>query len=177
MRCLLDKSVARRLVEALSLYATRQPLSAEHDLALQFLVTARRRGDALLIVPPTHNVLELIAAYSPHAIVVRRFLATVDVLSPMRYTRRWARRLRDFGFTREDAAVLALGTFGSVASEATLGAACILTLDQPMHRNWATRFGAIAARFEAMQADLTEGYRGATLPRVLLLDSRSLVEQ
>lgn len=131
MRCLLDKSVARRLVEALSMYVIGQPLSAEHELALRFFVTARRRGDALLIVPPTHNVLNLIAVYSPHAIVVRRFLGVVDVVKPIRYTRRWARRLRGFGFSREDAAVLALGTFGAVESESVLGAACVLTLDQP----------------------------------------------
>ena len=46
-----------------------------------------------------------------------------------------------------------------------------------MHRNWAMRFGEIATRFEAMRAELDEVYRGAALPRVLVLDGRSLVEK
>ena len=82
MRCLLDKSVARRLVEALSLYAISQPITAEHELALRFLVMARQRGDSLLIVPPTYNVLNLITSHLPYSIVVRRFLEAVDGLQP-----------------------------------------------------------------------------------------------
>jgi len=41
------------------------------------------------------------------------FLKRVKVLYPGRYFKRWARRLRDRTFTREDAKVLALGTFGT----------------------------------------------------------------
>lgn len=44
---------------------------------------------------------------------VRDFLDEVEVIRVGRYARRWATRLREYGFTREDAAVFSLGTFGT----------------------------------------------------------------
>ncbi len=77
---LLDKSVARRILEGLARVRRRQLLYPEQVACLTLLY------------------------------------AEVEVIQVTRYTRRWARRLREHGFTREDAVILSLGTFGAELS-------------------------------------------------------------
>ncbi|MBI4673276.1 MAG: hypothetical protein HY741_16615 [Chloroflexi bacterium] len=63
---------------------------------------------------------------------VHDFREHVEIIVSAHYWRRWARRLQAFGFTREDARVLSLGTFGTDQEESFLGADEILTFDKPM---------------------------------------------
>ena len=98
--------------------------------------------------------------------IIRLFRDRMQVALPARYFTRWSRRLRDFGFTPEDAAVLALGTFGTNESGTILGMDYIATFDQPVIRHWATRQGAIRERWQTMKGDLPAPYRDAPLPDV-----------
>jgi hypothetical protein len=50
-------------------------------------------------------------------------------LRKARYLRRWARRLTEFGFSSEDAIVLAYGSFGLDVESRTVGVEAIITSD------------------------------------------------
>lgn len=67
------------------------------------------------------------------------FLKRIEVLYHGCYFKRWARRLREDTFTREDAKVLALGTFGTDEAGQILGVHTIVTYDRPMLRKWGPR--------------------------------------
>ena len=96
------------------------------------------------------------------------FLRRVEVLYPGRYFRRWARRLRERTFTREDAKVLALGTFGTDADGRILGVHVVVTLDQAMLRKWDRDVALIAEHLREMVIDLQAPFALARLPRVQL---------
>jgi hypothetical protein len=60
---------------------------------------------------------------------VQTFLAYVEVMQAGRYFKRWTRRLQEHGFTREDAKILGLGTFGTDEAGEILGVQAIIILD------------------------------------------------
>ena len=73
------------------------------------------------------------------------------------YLRRWARRLRDFGFGREDSVILAYGSFGIDFQRQTFGAEVILSADQPLRAGGA----AIAASKQRLPVEAGGGSSGA----------------
>jgi len=170
MLYLLDKNVVRRSVEGLAGLADRRILTSEEVLALQFLEMAGRLGHRLFIAPASHNILTIRFASRPET---RVFLQQVEVLHPTRYCRRWARRLRTFGFTREDAWELALGTFSTDQAEKVLGVHVIVTFDRPMVSLFTSERAAIQERLVAMTARLASPWCTAALPDVKLLLTKS----
>ena len=81
---------------------------------------------------------------------------------------RWARRLQETGFTREDAKVLALGTFGTDAEGAVLGAQVVVTYDRPMMmRKWALERSELQERLARMTEAMDDPFGRARLPDVL----------
>ena len=103
--------------------------------------------------------------------LIQLFLNRVQIIQPARYYKRWARRLRHFGFTREDAAILALATFGIDSTNVLCNMAYVITFDQPMINHWATQQASIRSKLSAMQDNLLLPYRLATLPRVVCPDA------
>ena len=97
------------------------------------------------------------------------------VLVKGRYLSRWARRLRDLNFTREDSVVLAYGSFGLDTGRRTSEAEAILTADQALVRNFGEQHLGIVRRFEQMTRDLPLPCSRARLP--LLLDMPELLER
>jgi len=95
------------------------------------------------------------------------FLPGITHLHPGRYFKRWACRLRDYGFTREDAKVLALGSFGYNPTDELLGVEAVITLDLHLIHNYANQKAAIASRLAEMTADLSAPFRDAELPVIL----------
>jgi len=166
MRCLLDKAAARRIMEALFKLASAQELTVEEIHALGLYERAGFPGMRLFIVPPTDNVLKRLAQFAAYAPLIAFFRPRVEVILPARYFKRWARRLRDHGFAREDAAVLALGTFGTSRDASMLGAHYVATFDQPMINNWRVQQASIKKRLAAMRPHLQPTYRAAALPEV-----------
>lgn len=95
------------------------------------------------------------------------FMEIVDVMRGGRYFKRWARRLREHGFTREDAKVVGLGTFGTDDTGNILGASVVVTLDQPLINNYEAHFDRLQERLRAMTVNLSKPFSGATLPNLV----------
>ncbi|MBM4457917.1 MAG: hypothetical protein FJ011_09175 [Chloroflexi bacterium] len=167
MRCLLDKVTARLAVQGLLKLGEDRELTRGELLALDLFLRASRSPHRLFIVPPTASVLRRCAEQPHYSPIVQLFLARVEIVQPARYFKRWARRLRDLGFAREDAAVLALATFGTDSAATILGMEIVATCDQAMANNWAIRQSEIQARLSAMQRYLSAPYNHARLPQVL----------
>jgi hypothetical protein len=110
----------------------------------------------------THNVLQL-----RPPLYAAPFLAQTYALKKGRYLRRWARRLRSFMFTREDAIILAYGSFGIDWIAGTRGVEYIVTEDMGLVTNYQTRFTEIKDRFDQMVVNLPAPYPQATLPQVI----------
>ena len=84
--------------------------------------------------------------------------------------RRWARRLRDFGFGREDGVILAYDSLGVDAQHQTFGAEAIVSTDQPLMRHFNEQHDSIARRFQQMICQLVLPYRLAHLRILIGLD-------
>lgn len=166
MRCLLDKVTARRVLEGLLKLAEVRELTEEELFALDLYDRAHTEGIRLFIVPPTESVLQRLESLPRYTAIVHLLLNRTEVAQPARYFKRWARRLRSFGFTREDAAVLALATFGTTREADILGMHFVATFDQAMIHQWAAQRATIRARLAAMQQNLPAPYRYASLPQV-----------
>jgi len=160
---LLDKSIARAIVE--SLYHYEHPSARE----IEALATWRRgrleRARLFVPVEAVHILMRF-----EQFLEVRVFLATVEPLESGRYLKRWARRLREHGFAREDAHVLALATFGTDRVGGLLGVEGLITLDQPFVNNFRNHERALRTRLSAMTHQLSAPYRDAALPIVLRLE-------
>jgi hypothetical protein len=156
---LLDKSVARRIVEALY---HLDDLSPEEELVLG-LWRQLQVERARLFIPV--GALHILQRFE-QLIEVRTFLATVEPLESSRYLKRWARRLREYNFTREDALVLALATYGTDSEGDILGVEALITLDQPFLNNFQAHRAELQSRLAAMTNGLPEPYSNARLPVV-----------
>lgn len=168
MRLLLDKNFARKSVSGLDrAMAGVLPLSEAESIALCTLEWATKSQIRLFIAPESlHILLSLERTFALHSI--RPFLDQVEVLYPGRYFKRWARRLRQINFTREDAKVLSLATFGTDEAGEILSVSVIATFDQRLIGKYAHELTAIRGRFEAMVASLEPPFCHARLPEVML---------
>jgi len=166
MRCLLDKNVTRYVIAGLH-YGRLRPLFPLETGALSFWRAAEERGVALFISRVSFQVLRRLARYDE----VRVLLDAVSVLSPTRYHARWARRIRKTtGLTREDAATVALTSFGSDQQDSVLGTHLLTTYDQPMINGYLGHLPQLQRRLRAMTAQLQAPFHQATLPRMATPD-------
>lgn len=157
---LLDKNVARRIVEGL---AWPDNLTPERAVALALWRALRQLGGRQFLSTETVNILE---QWSDRR-EIRLFLSTVETLYAGRYFKRWARRLREQGFSREDAKVLSLTTYGTDAPGQILGVEVLLTFDRPFVRHYEVQRPALERRLRAMTAQLLPPFRNARLPEVM----------
>lgn len=167
IRCLLDKVVARRSLEGLLKLAEGRDLTEEELWAIDLLQRAREQDIGLFVTAGTVNILRRLEALPRYSAVVAAFLRRIEEAQPTRYFKRWARRLRRFGFTREDAQVLALASFGTGRGRDFLGMHFVATYDQPLINQWSLQESKIKERLEAMRRDLQPPYNRVTLPQVL----------
>jgi hypothetical protein len=154
---LLDKNVARRIIEALH---HLDNLSFEEEMVLDLWRQFQAEEARLFIPMGAMNILQPLA----HLNEVRTFLATVEPMETGRYVKRWARRLREHSFTREDALVLALATYGTDPAGNILGVDVLISLDQPFLTNFQDHQGELQARLSAMTDQLPAPYNRARLP-------------
>jgi len=167
MRCLLDKVVVRRSLEGLLKLAEGRDLTEEELWAIDLLQRAKGQDIQLFVTGGTVNILRQLEALPRYSGVVAAFLGRTEETQPTRYFKRWARRLREFGFTREDAHVLALASFGTSRRKNVLGMHFVATHDQPLINQWSLQQNKIGERLEAMRRDLQPSYDRVTLPQVL----------
>jgi hypothetical protein len=167
MRCLFDKVTARYTLQGLLKLAEGQDINDEELFTLDLFERAVPDRIDLFIAPTTANILQKIAELSRYTDLVQLFLTRVNIAFSTRYFSRWARRLRDYEFTREDAAMLALASFGTNESGTILGMNILVTYDQPMMRHWNVQYAHIEERFFAMTSALPLPYNQAVLPKLL----------
>lgn len=100
---------------------------------------------------------------------VRDFRDRIEIIVPTHYWRRWSRRLQRVGFTREDARVLGISTFGTDEEGSFLGVQEFLTFDKPLVTLFEIANEQIKQKLEAMRRNLEPPYDDAELPEVRLL--------
>ena len=157
---LLDKGIVRRVYELRFRHACGQmPTPLQLDATNAFL-RLQTRSDRLFITTESENVLLLRPPLYAAAI-----LAQTKTLRKARYLRRWARRLRDYTFTREDAVVIAYASFGIDAQ--AVGTDAIVTADVKLVNNFNANYVRIKDRFDRMVTNLPAPYRGLSLPEIV----------
>jgi hypothetical protein len=117
--------------------------------------------DRLYITEQTANIL-----LRREDIFAPPILADTRTLRKARYLRRWARRLKDFSFSAEDAIVLAYGSFGVDPLSGMVGADAIITTDIRLAKRYDDQYDQIEKRFKDMVANLSESYSALTLPQI-----------
>ncbi len=166
-RLLLDKSVVRRYFEGTGGLVRGLALTDEEQQAILLVHLARGKGYRLFLSTEARNLL-LAHGRQVAPTEMLMFLKRVEVLYPTRYFKRWARRVRERTFSREDAKVLALATFGTDEAGDLLGVHRVVTFDRPMVRKWEREQEALAQRLREMTEHLAMPFVLATLPRVQL---------
>jgi len=159
IRLLLDKNVVRRYFEGVSALARGLAPTEEEQQAILLVHLARGKGQRLFIPVEISNLLQAHRHQIAPAEMLM-FLKRVDVLHPSRYFKRWARRLRERTFTREDAKVLTLGTFGTDEAGRILGAHVVVTYDRPVIRKWEQERAKVAEHLLAMTSNLGSMHYG-----------------
>jgi hypothetical protein len=167
MCLLLDKNVVRRGVNGLLRLARGQEPPPEEEIALVLLQKAAIRECKLLVAQEIVHIL-VRKEDNGTTIAVQTFLRRISVLKRTRYFKRWARRLRRMNFTREDAKVLSLATFGTDEAGEILSVSVIVTFDQRLISKYAHELAVIRGQFEAMMAGLEPPFCYARLPEVIL---------
>ena len=122
----------------------------------------RQAGLSTYVTPETVH-----SAQRRDLLIAASLLTPLITLTAGRYLRRWARRLRDFSFSREDSVILAYGSFGVDAQHQTFGAEVIVSTDQPLMRRFHEQYGSIARCFQRMICQLALPYCLALLPTLV----------
>ena len=161
-RILLDKGVARRIYEFQLRFAKKaQPTQPQID-AVRLFKRLQAVAAQIYITQESANVLRLRQPQYAQAI-----LNSTITLRKGRYLRRWARRLRSFVFSREDACVIAYATFGLDEYSQLPRLEALVTTDLRMINNFNEQHAKIKLRFERMICHLPEPYVSLRLPEVM----------
>jgi hypothetical protein len=152
----------RRFVEGLGNIARNADLTDEQQDAIA--VIELPTDNALFISDETLNLLK--TKRVPQWIIAL-INARIERLVPLRYQRRWRRRLRQtFGFEREDAHQLALATFGGNTQGLLLGVDVFVTFDERLINRFYTHLPQIEVKLRRMTSQLLPPYSQAILPEV-----------
>jgi hypothetical protein len=158
---LFDKGVIRRVYERhVRLAAGRPPTLLQVEAAGAYARVASFTS-SLWITEQTANILRLRTPLFAASI-----LSDCRTFKKGRYLRRWARRLRDFDFSPEDAIVLAYASFGVSADGMQIGTEAIVTADLRLAAHYEDNSAEIEQRFNEMVTALAGVYATLTLPRV-----------
>lgn len=124
----------------------------------------------MFIAPASANILGRLQTIPRFAPLIQLFLQRTQIAIPTRYFSRWSRRVREFGFSPEDARMLALGSFCTNQDRDILGMHRFITYDHPLVNLWDRKHDEIARRFNAMRRQLNAPYDLVELPSVQLLE-------
>jgi len=165
---LLDKGVIRKLIEALVNASLDAQLTVEQEQvanAFRYIIS----NGAPFITIETHNILRTRFFHLPFYDLLNEL---TTVIIPVRYTRRWARRLRTFGFSREDSWQLAMATFCSdkIVEIKLVQINQFLTLDKRLAERFSSNIAEIKIRFGKMVSQLRLPYAFSQLPQVVTVE-------
>jgi len=161
-RVLLDKGVARRVYEFRVRVAKNLPPT---QLQTESMIVFRRlihRAVQLYITTECANILQRRQPRYAKTILIR-----AETLSKGRYLRRWARRLRSFGFSPEDAVVTAYASFGLISHSQIARVEVVVTNDLRLAKNFKAQKANIEDRFKRMVSNLLDPYSSLKLPEVV----------
>jgi hypothetical protein len=160
---LLDKSVVREALRAVQRLQFGQTLPERQSLSRAAIVAAIEQGLPVFISRETHHILLRLGAVH----VARVLLPELRVLTPGRYLKRGARRLREEGLSREDAIVISCASFGVDDLSEKFGADVVLTTDYALKTRFEACRPRIRERFDRMTRRRVAPNGDATLPEVL----------
>ena len=159
---LLDKGVIRRIYEFQVRVAKGLSPTPSQIEAVKVLVRLQHARNQLHITQQSANILQRRQPQYAKAI-----LSGTGALQKGRYLRRWARRLREYAFSREDAVILAYGSFGVDLKAQSIGVGVIVTADLKLVTNFNARSAEVKERFDQMTLNLPTPYRSLSLPEVV----------
>ena len=160
---LLDKGTVREALRAVvraEMGLTFPPRQQTAYTAIQALLAD---GTRLYITPQLLHILHRPANLP----IARTLLPELSPLIAGRYLRRWARRLREAGISREDALVVSYASFGVDEQMETFGVATVLTTDARLKAHYLSIFDQLMRRFRRMTRQLKAPYRDAHLPTLM----------
>lgn len=120
------------------------------------------RAVQLYITTECANILQRRQPQYAKTILIR-----AETLRKGRYLRRWARRLRSFGFSREDAVVVAYASFGLDSLSRIASSEALITNDLRLANNFKAQKANIEDRFKRMTSKLLDPYSSLKLPEVM----------
>jgi hypothetical protein len=159
---LLDKGIVRRVFESVIRLAANRPPTEDQLQAVSVYQALLVTGKKVCVTPESAN-----SARRRDERIATTLLNPLVVLVPGRYLRRWARRLRQHGVTREDAVIVAYASFGLDSAARELGAEVLVTLDGGLITRYRDVEGTLSVRFRRMVSHLLPPMRHATLPKLL----------
>jgi hypothetical protein len=162
MHYLLDKNIIRHSI--IGLRDRRQRPLTELELgALAFWRAAEESNAELFISSASFQILQRLVQQP----AVQAFLDVAHILYPARYHIRWSRRVRETtGLSREDAAMVALASFGTDELGGILGAEWLITYDRPLINGYHNYFSRLERRLGAMKSQLQAPYSQVRLPQL-----------
>jgi hypothetical protein len=142
-------------------YVQGQTLTIEQQIA-RLLLSSRLSG-SLFVSSQTMN---LFRSHVP-LYVFNRITPLLQLLLPVKYQRRFSRRLRHrFNFEREDANLLALATFGTDQPAGILGVDILVTFDKRFMERFAIHYPDIQNLLTRMTSHFALPYSSAELPEL-----------
>jgi len=159
---LLDKGIVRGVFEGtVRLVVGRNP-TTEQLQAISVYQVLLTTGRKVCVTPEAAN-----SARRRDERIATTLLNPLVILTPGRYLRRWARRMRKHGITREDAVIVAYASFGLDPTWREVGAEVFVTRDKRLITRYREVEETLNSRFRRMVSHLQPPYRLATLPIIL----------
>jgi hypothetical protein len=138
-------------------------LPPRQQMAYTAIQALRAEGMRLCMTPQLLHILQRPVNFP----IANIFLPDLHLLQTGRYLRRWARRLREEGFSGEDTLLLSYASFGVDEEREAFGVGTVLTTDYALKRRYEGHFTRLRLRFDRMTRQLKSPYRFAQLPSVL----------
>jgi hypothetical protein len=159
---LLDKVIVRRVFEGWVRIEDNRLPTEEQLQAINIYESLLSKGLKVCVTPEAAN-----SARRRDGRVATALLNPMVILTPGRYLRRWARRLREHGIVSEDAVIVAYASFGLDPDLGEFGAEVVVTLDRGLITKYREEAEILSKRFRRMVSHLLPPYRHTMLPQVL----------
>jgi hypothetical protein len=152
------------MFEGFARQARRMPLTEEQKAVARLL----RKYYGTVELYMSHKSFHTLTHRFGHLDIVQRVFSMIATLYPTRYARRWARRLRKFGFGREDALMISMGSFSADKpyKGRLLEIDKIITLDKRMYDRFQNHYNKISTTFTKMIIALDIPFNTVKLPQI-----------
>lgn len=154
--------MARRVYEFRVRVANNLPPT---QLQTESMIVFRRLSHRAVQLYITTECANILQRRQPR--YAKTMLNRAETLRKGRYLRRWARRFRSFGFSPEDAVVVAYASFGLDSRPQLAQVEALVTNDFRLANNFKAQKASIEDRFKRMINDLLDPYSSLTLPEVM----------